>query len=243
MNGHYQFVGGDGTGMVSNYGEISAEQVALIGKQVLNAGIIRSPGGYVLMAAGDRVLLGRDGSNVVVEIDAVAVSDPTDPTSTGMGDVINEGTVEAAGGKIVLAAGDTFSRAIEGLDGLSVAVESGTGRVGQFGALNADGVEGDGGSVTLTAGDVVALGSDSITTANAGTNGNGGEVIAYSPKTAIFRDGAIVEAKGGSESGDGGFFELSGKEDVEIEGQIDLTAANRGKNELWNSHKTLRQRQ
>jgi filamentous hemagglutinin family protein len=224
MNGHYQFVGGDGIGMVSNYGEISAEQVALIGKKVLNAGTITSPGGYVVMAAGDSIFLGEEGSDVVVEVAGVTV--PQEPPMEGMGDVINEGTVEAAGGKIVLAAGDTFSRAIEGLDNLSIAVEGGTGRVGQFGTLNTDGGEGDGGSITLTAGDVVALSSDSITTANAGTNGDGGEVIAYSPKTAIFRDGAIVEAKGGSESGDGGFFELSGTEDVEIEGQIDLTAAN-----------------
>ncbi len=96
MTGHYQFIGGDGIGTVSNYGRISAEQVALIGKQVLNAGVISSPGGYVLMATGDRVFLGRQGSDIVVEVDAVKVPDPTDPALAGMGDVINEGTVEAA---------------------------------------------------------------------------------------------------------------------------------------------------
>ncbi|MHC4573687.1 MAG: two-partner secretion domain-containing protein, partial [Planctomycetota bacterium] len=89
MTGYYQFFPVNGIGSVSNYGQISAEQVALIGKQVLNAGIIRSPGGYVLMAAGDRVFLGQDGSDVVVQVDAVTVVDPTDPGVTGMGDVIN----------------------------------------------------------------------------------------------------------------------------------------------------------
>ncbi|MHC4359935.1 MAG: filamentous hemagglutinin N-terminal domain-containing protein [Planctomycetota bacterium] len=221
MNGIYKFDGG-GIGEVANYGNISAEQVALIGKKILNAGTIRSSGGYTIMAVGDSVFLGNDGSDVVVEVSAVTI--PDNPPMEGMGDVINEGTIEAAGGKIVLAAGDTFSRAVEGLDGLSVAVESGSGRVGQFGTLNADGVEGDGGSITLTAGEVVALGDESLTTANAGTNGDGGEIIVYSPETALFRSGAQIEAKGGSESGNGGFVEVSGKEHVEIFGSVDASA-------------------
>jgi len=220
-NGIYQFSGG-GIGEVANYGQISAEQVALIGRKVLNAGIIRSPNGYVLMAAGDRVFLGTEGSSVVVEVDAVTV--PQNPPIDGIGYVINEGTIEASGGKIVLAAGDTFSRAIEGLDGMSVAVDGGIGRVGQFGILNADGVDGDGGSINLTAGEVVALGDGSVTTANAGTNGDGGDVIVYSPETALFWPDAKIEAKGGSESGSGGFVELSGKEYVEICGLVDTTA-------------------
>jgi filamentous hemagglutinin family protein len=223
MNGVYNFAGG-GVGKVANYGKISAEQVALIGKSVLNAGVIRSPRGYVLMAAGDRVFLGQEGSNVVVEVDAVTV--PQDSSVPDMGDVINEGVVEAAGGKIVLAAGDTFSRAIDGLESMSLAVESGTGRVGQFGTLNADGVDGDGGSITLTAGDMVALGADSVTTANGGANGDGGEVIVYSPDTAVLDEGARIEAKGGSISGDGGFVEISGKESISVMGTVDTRAAN-----------------
>lgn len=103
--------------------------------------------------------------------------------------------ISAAGGKIVLAAGDTFSRAIEGLDSLSVAVDGGTGRAGQFGTLSANVVEGDGGSITMTAGDVVALSSDSLTTANAGTNG--GEVVIWSE--GITRFYGTIEARGGSE--------------------------------------------
>ena len=224
MNGIYRFAGGNGA--VINNGNITAQQVNLIGRQVLNAGTIVSPQGCVIMAAGDKVYLGQEGSDVVVEVEGVTVPEGTDAAAEGLGDVINEGTIEAEGGKIVLAAGDTFSRAIEGLDSLSVAVEGGTGRVGQFGTISTDAVEGDGGSVTLTAGNTVALSSESVTTANAGANGNGGEVIVYSPDTALFWEGAKIEAKGGSESGNGGFFELSGKQYTEIEGQIDMTASN-----------------
>ena len=222
MNGIYRFAGGNGA--VINNGNITAQQVNLIGRQVLNAGTIVSPHGCVIMAAGDKVYLGQEGSDVVVEVEGVTVPEGTDAAAEGLGDVINEGTIEAAGGKIVLAAGDTFSRAIEGLDSLSVAVSGGTGRVGQFGTISTDAVEGNGGSVTLTAGNTVALSSESVTTANAGANGNGGEVIAYSPDTALFWEGAKIEAKGGSESGNGGFVEVSGKEYLELYGSVDTGA-------------------
>jgi len=65
MNGQYAFAGGNGA--VVNQGDITAHSVALIGKKVLNAGEITSPGGYVVMAAGDRVLLGKPGESIFVK--------------------------------------------------------------------------------------------------------------------------------------------------------------------------------
>ncbi|MHC5122097.1 MAG: two-partner secretion domain-containing protein, partial [Planctomycetota bacterium] len=60
MNGVYMF-SGDGLGEIANYGDISAEQIALIGKKVLNAGAIRTPGGYTILAAGDSIYLNPEG--------------------------------------------------------------------------------------------------------------------------------------------------------------------------------------
>jgi len=200
-----------GDGVVENYGIINAaDSVYLVGKNVLNAGTIISPGGLVVLAAGEEVWLAQPGSDVVVK--KLAAPSQQDHT------VINSGTIEAAGGEIVLAAGDVFSNAVD------VPEAGGVGRVGQFGTLSADGVDGDGGSINMTAGEVVALGSESLTTANAGENGDGGEVIVYSPDTALFWEGAKIEAKGGSESGDGGFIEISGKQNIEIWGLVDTTA-------------------
>ncbi len=226
LNGRDIFAGGNAA--VINQGNISAEKVALIGKKVLNTGTITSPNGYVVMAAGDKVILGQPGSNVIVELASVDVPKAADGALADMADVANEGTIDAQDGVIVLAAGDVFSKALNlgtlAATGGSVTVKA--ARVGQFGTINTDGIEGDGGSVNLTATEVVALGAGSITTANGGTDGDGGEVIVYSPDTALFRSGGRIEVKGGSESGDGGFVEVSGKKHVEVNGTVDRTAVN-----------------
>lgn len=227
MNGQYAFSGGSGA--VVNQGDIIAQSVALIGKKVLNSGTITSQEGYVVMAAGDRVLLGKPGESIFVELDSPGVLEPMDTQISDVpADVTNEGLINAENGTIVLAAGDSFSRAVANIGTLATAAGKITvdaARIENRGTINADAVEGDGGSISLTATEEVVLGSGSLTTANAGANGDGGEIIAYSPKNALFQEGALVEAKGGSESGNGGFFELSGLEYVNILGDIDLTSS------------------
>ncbi|MEI6970040.1 MAG: filamentous hemagglutinin N-terminal domain-containing protein [bacterium] len=206
---------GQGSGSVVNQGEITAEDRAcLFGSVVDNSGTIRA--GTVMMAAaagsieidnaaGGAIRLLVDGrcldkapapeSDAGEDTPPVGTTPETPPTdqpdSTGQtatpdqavqpptsdaGMVINQGTVSVSGNV-----------------GGSVAM-SGT-RVGQFGVVNADGTAGTGGTVTITASDTVALGDDSVTTANAGTDGNGGTVIVYSPGSALFRRGAVIEAR------------------------------------------------
>jgi filamentous hemagglutinin family protein len=223
INGRYDFA--EGNGVVINEGHITAENVALIGKKVFNTGVISSPEGYVVMLAGDRVLLGQEGSNVVIEVAGVTLPEGAEVQSGDIGNVVNEGTIEAPGGNVILAAGDIFSRAITGVESLAVKVDGGNGRVEQLGTINVDGASGDGGSISLTAGNEVILGSESITTANGTASGDGGEVIVYSPELAVFSEDAIIEAKGGSESGDGGFVEISADEFI-FAGDVDTSAMN-----------------
>ncbi len=203
-------------GIINNGTITGTEGVALIGQKILNNGaIVTSNGGYVVvMAAGDKVVLGQPGSKIIVEM-ASSTSN-----IEGTGSVTNNttGSITSPGGQIVLAAGDIYSAAMN-TDTKAVKVDGGNGRVAQLGTINAGS-----GSVSLTAGDMVALGSDSRTTANAGTNGNGGEVIIYSPDTALFHDGAVVEAKGGSLSGNGGFVEVSAKTSLSSIPAVDTRA-------------------
>ena len=150
INGRFDFA--EGNGAVINEGHITAENVALIGKKVFNTGVITSPDGYVVMLAGDRVLLGQDGSNVVVEVTSVTLPEDGQLQLDDIGSVVNEGTIEAPGGNVVLAAGDVFSRAITGVESLAFKVDGGIGQVEQLGTINVDGADGDAGSISLTAG-------------------------------------------------------------------------------------------
>ena len=66
--------------------------------------------------------------------------------------------------------------------------------------------------------------SDSVITADAVASGNGGQVIAWADEvTAFYGD---ISATGGSNSGDGGFVEVSGKDSLIFEGDVNLTAIN-----------------
>ncbi|GAG20256.1 unnamed protein product, partial [marine sediment metagenome] len=142
MNGKYAFTGGNGA--VVNHGDITAESVALIGKKVLNAGTITSLEGYVVMAAGDRVLLGQPGESIFVELDSAGIPGPMDTQISDVpADVTNEGLINAEGGTIVLAAGDSFSRAVANIGTLATAagkVTLNAARVENRGTINADAV-------------------------------------------------------------------------------------------------------
>jgi len=126
------------------------------------------------------------------------------------GDVINTGTIDASaiekninGGEIVLSGQ----------------------RVAQLAEVRADGSgNADGGIVHIKADKVVALGENSFTTANAGVQGKGGEVIALSPQTTLFNRGGIIRATGGIVSGNGGYVDVSGWQHVEVLGNVDVSA-------------------
>jgi filamentous hemagglutinin family protein len=68
------------------------------------------------------------------------------------------------------------------------------------------------------------IGKDVSIKADAITSGDGGKVIVWADETTQFY--GEISAKGGSESGDGGFVETSGKEYLEALGQVNASATN-----------------
>ncbi len=60
--------------------------------------------------------------------------------------------------------------------------------------------------------------------AGAKNNGNGGKVIIWADIDTDFR--GDIKARGGSQSGDGGFVEVSGKQDLNFVGNVDVDAPN-----------------
>ncbi|MCF7893608.1 MAG: filamentous hemagglutinin N-terminal domain-containing protein [Candidatus Omnitrophica bacterium] len=172
-----------------------------------------------------------DGGKIYMEADAI--SGVFDQLVNQEG-IVRAGSLVEENGQIVLRSDsegivqNTGTITVSGVeDGASGGEVEMTGNlVGQFGEIRADGMgQADGGDIDIYAESAVALNSDSLTTANAGTVGDGGEIIIYSPKYALFWPDAQIGAKGGTISGDGGFVEVSGKEDVEVYGLVDTSAA------------------
>jgi hypothetical protein len=129
--------------------------------------------------------------------------------SSGQGDIAQQGEIRAAS--------------------ISLNAE----RIDQSGLLNANAPTSenrDGGRVNLYANDTLAI-SGTIT-ANAGQQGKGGTVIAFSPNRTLFWPTALIEARGGYVMGDGGFVEVSGQQHIEIFGSVD-TRAFYGNNGQW----------
>ncbi len=266
LQGNYLFSGGQGR--VVNQGNIHAEKAYLIGKQVANSGTIDCPGGYVVLASGDRVLLRELGTDLLVDVSA-SMSSPAPAAPAEGTAVTNAGTVQAGGGKIILAAaGDIYSQAISNVGKLSASAEAGkagsvelrggTGTVLNSGPVEAASSGGAGGTVQVL-GDRVGLvdngridvsgaegggtvlvggdyqgkgeiltaartyvGPDATIKADAAENGDGGKVIVWSDEITGFHGN--ISARGGASSGNGGFVEVSGKQNLDFSGIVNTLA-------------------
>jgi hypothetical protein len=131
MNGNYTFA--NGAGVITNKGTITANQAVLIGSSVKNTGTIVSPGGYIAMISGSEVVLGSSGSDVFVLKNVT----PVNYSSKTTGEVANSGTLDNPDGTVVLAAGDSFSQALD-LDELNAQA---VGTVKQTGTVEAETLE------------------------------------------------------------------------------------------------------
>ncbi|MCD9458349.1 beta strand repeat-containing protein, partial [Marinibactrum halimedae] len=212
---------------VLNSGTIEASNVVMEGRvsanlfsqAVNNTGIVRATG---IDTSGGAITLGGFGGDVI---------------TTGTLDASSEGVL--AGGDITIE-GDT---AIVDGDVLvdSVAGQGGTvnvlgDNVGVFNQGNIDASGDTGGGEVLIGGDylgqnpnvrnaqVTYVGDTAQISSDGGTHGDGGKVIVWADDTTRFY--GDISAQGGSESGDGGFIETSGKQYVDLQGAVDASAVN-----------------
>ncbi len=157
-------------GVVRNEGSIRADLVAMVGKQVQNYGTIVSPNGTVVMAAGEEVFVGKEGSQVFTRIQGPAGGDAQNAS------VENSGTIDAGRGRILMAAGDTAGMAIFNAGRMrarQVDVEGrGTGEVRIAGEIDATNDNGTGGRVHITGERVGVFGA----TIDASGSHGGGEI-------------------------------------------------------------------
>ncbi len=216
-----------GAGEVENRGFIEAtEGIHLVGKKVANLHVLRAPGGLIVLAGGDVVRIARDGSNVFVDL----LADPGGATLAAVTDAENRSLISASDGKIVLAAADTFGRAVGHAGQMFAArgtVRMQAARVNDRGPIVVSAPSwqnADGGNVELIGSQEVIVGEDKLgipadIAADGGRNGNGGNITLESAGTVTLeagtlphvtggREDVLVTAAGGGDSGDGGHIKI-----------------------------------
>ncbi|MBT9459312.1 MAG: filamentous hemagglutinin N-terminal domain-containing protein [Burkholderiaceae bacterium] len=136
------------------------------------------------------------------------------------GSVKNEGLIEAPGGQILLAAGQSVELIDTGSPNLSVKVTAPQGQalnlgtlaaaggridihgaiVNQQGIVRADSLQGSGGDIVLKASQTLMLSADSRTTADGGDGGKGGQIQLLGRQVGL-TDRALVSASGAAGGG------------------------------------------
>jgi filamentous hemagglutinin family protein len=210
MQGKYTFTGDGAEGAVINQGGIYARYVALLAPEVINEGVVIARQGSVALAAGDAITLSISGERLV----DVQVSKAQYDTL-----VENRHLIVAEDGIVILAAQSAANL---------------LGQTVNTGEISAGGIVNDGGVVRLTASSQVThTGSIEV---DAGVNGDGGEAILLAnldnPNSRTDVSGSI-SARGGSNSGDGGFIETSASKVTIAETTSIDTQATHGQSGNW----------
>ncbi|MBL4797346.1 MAG: filamentous hemagglutinin N-terminal domain-containing protein, partial [Oleispira sp.] len=170
-------------------------------------------------------------------------------TLNSNGDINNSGTLDASNHQAVSNNKQGGHVAIEGKQVIHsgiIDVSSDFGLGGQADILgdqvgltggaivNADGEQG-GGNIQIGGSyqgkdsevknaEATYIGEGTKISANAGTAGDGGDVVVWADKTTRYY--GDIEAKGGSQSGNGGDVEVSGKQTLNFDGVVDTSAEN-----------------
>ena len=256
--GKLNFAAGTTAGNIVNQGNLTTPSgglIYLIAPQVQNSGVITSPQGEVLLAAGHSVQL-VDGADPNIQ---VVVSAPTDQ-AVNLGNIVAQGGKIGLYGALVNQSGTVSAdSAVVGQDGKVVFKSSTTTTLSGNSVTSANNSAGEGGTVYLlgpqvtltdsaqveangqTGGGTVYvggafhgadasivnssrtyIGANTSISANAVTNGTGGNVAVWSDvATYMYGD---ISAKGGAQGGNGGYVETSGKNYLDFRGIVDLTA-------------------
>ncbi len=221
---------------------------AVVDGLVSNHNLIYAEGGRVYMtasAAGDlaATVVNNEGiieANGVEERDGQVFLTATGGSASHSGAIDVSGAGEGSGGDVLIDS-DATTLVSGSINATSGAQAGQGGNVRVLGdlvgiengaAIDASGV--DGGGEILVGGDYQGGNSDvrnasrtfvgDVTlTADAIENGDGGRIIVWADEVTRFYGG--LSATGGANGGDGGFAEVSGKQNLGFYGSVDLTSA------------------
>ncbi len=245
MARRYTFNRNGSTGSIITQGTITVAEggfAALLAPEVRNEGIITARMGSVALAAGEKVTLNFNGSNLL----GVSVDPATIATL-----IENKHLIQAEGGQVVMAAsaanklygstinnsGTVSATSLVNMGGV-IKLVGDTINVTSGSVIEAKGATGGGtiliggeahGSGTTPHAQTVTVESGAAIDASATQTGAGGRVVVWSD-TATNMYGAIV-ARGGLQGGDGGWVETSGPT-LNLSGTVDA-GSNSGAHGYW----------
>jgi filamentous hemagglutinin family protein len=239
------------------------ESINLISGNTVNTGSLSAPGGQITVSAipGKSLLrLNQPGNLLSLDIQPTALNDNFSALSlpellTGNQHIRNATGLQTTNGQVVLPSG-TVIPAESGTTIISGNINVGNSNPGKTGGtvqvlgtkvglvdaatINASGDAG--GGTILVGGDYQGKGSvpnaeftfgsqNAVVQADALTTANGGKVIFWADNTTRFYGN--IFARGGSQSGDGGFVETSGKINLDVNGSQINTLAPNGQAGTW----------
>ncbi len=208
MAGSEVYLGQDGNRISGNLESAAKQEL----HGIENTGILEADGGSVVLTAADPYSFAIHNMGIIKAADI---------TVDGGG----KGTVKIAGTL------DT-SNPIPGEIGGTIKVLGDKVNLHEYAAIDASGDAG--GGEVLIGGDYQGknpeirnasrtyVGPDTVVRADATVAGDGGKVIIWAEETTGF--GGFISARGGNQGGNGGFAEVSGKQNLLYRGMADLTA-------------------
>ncbi len=243
----------DVKGIIEVYGTLTAQEIALIGRSIVQNGTVNAEEGHIFFATAENVYFGKENGHLFLKCEKESLQQPAETScfiETGTPEAFllhHAGTSKAK--KIHLyAEKDSLVKVSGTLDASQLAKDSTGGEVliqGEVVSLQGAAIEASGtsgGGTVLIGGGRHGQGlyptaqyteCDERTSihADATGTGNGGNIILWADKATIFD--AKVFSRGGSAGGDGGFIETSsGNHFRGIAGRVDTTAA-KGNGGLW----------
>ncbi|MBI3068125.1 MAG: YncE family protein, partial [Betaproteobacteria bacterium] len=193
LAGRMRFIETPNAGSIVNQGAINAASggnVYLVAPEITNSGIITSPRGEVILAAGKSVELVNPGTpGIRVEVTA--------PDNQA----INLGEIVADSGRAGIYAGIISNRGV---------IRADTIAAGENGEILLRATK----NITLEPGSVI-----SASGAPGGVH-DGGTVRIVADDTLDMQRGSAVRVDGGIDGGNGGFLELSGKQKIALNGEF-----------------------
>ncbi|MGI0488943.1 CHAT domain-containing protein [Pantanalinema rosaneae CENA516] len=243
-------------GAIVNAGNLAVpagQRLTLIGGTVVNTGTLSAPGGEVTVTAvpgQNLVRVNQSGNVLSLEFQPLAAATAVTPlalpelltggnlaSATGL-TVNPNGTVQLTSSGTVIPATPGTAIVAGSVDVSSPAIGGRVNvvgnQVGLVGAtINASGATGGGtvriggdyqGQGTLPNATQTVVTPDATIHADAMQTGDGGRVIIWSDQSTQFFGN--ISARGGATAGNGGFVEVSGKENLLYRGNVDTTAPN-----------------